>query len=103
MMLCGDITRAALEEAVREAGGTIAWSEEKPASTEIALKIDVDPEYAAYEAAWYVPTCRGEFDPQDVRDFATAASRGNRALALALAPRLFVFDSEMAAVERALQ
>lgn len=102
MRLAGYVTREALEDAVRDAGGTVCWGEVKPGSAEVGVMVDVDPEYAASEASWYVPHLRGEFDVRDVRDFAEAAASGDRQIALALASRLFVFDTEISAVERGL-
>lgn len=102
MKLYGEISRADLEDAIREAGGTVVWGESaKPPI--VGLKVCVDPDYAAFEASAFTDSPRVQFDLGDVRDFVSTAARGDRAMALALAPRLFIFDSEREAVARALQ
>ncbi|WP_439539505.1 hypothetical protein [Sphingomonas sp.] len=102
MKLYGEISRADLEDAIREAGGTVVWDENAKTPL-VGLTVEVDPDYAAYEASAFTEDLRVQFDLADVRDFVSTIARGDRAMALALAPRLFIFDSERDAVARALQ
>jgi hypothetical protein len=109
MIISGKAEITALAAIIEQNGGTVTWGEgARPDHVTTSVKVEIDEEQTARklaEAGWFGGDEDGPddcADARDVRDFVAACTAGDRQLAQALAPRIFVSDANQAAIERGL-
>lgn len=101
MIVQAEASAAAIERAVAEAGGRIAWSTRPSAAIGIEAAVD-EEELVGDPAPWDDEAPADLASPDDVEDFVAACLAGDRWSALAIAGRIFASPENLAAIDRIL-